>query len=100
MDFTLARFLRYIIILFFIAVIGWLLYSLSEIITLLINASLIAEGVKRHGHRDVHYLSDREEISAYIMKIVRPGDMILTLGAGDIWKVNQKIAVLLKERFL
>ena len=64
-----------------------------------ISASLIAEGVKRHGHRDVHYISDKEEIPAHIMKIVRPGDMILTLGAGDIWKVNQKIMVLLKERF-
>jgi putative permease len=42
MDFTVARFLRYLIIIFFIAVLGWLLYSLSHIITLLIIAFLIA----------------------------------------------------------
>ena len=28
-----------------------------------ITASLIAEGVKQHGHRDVHYISDKQEIS-------------------------------------
>ena len=42
MDFTVNRFLRYIIVLFFIALGGWLLYSLSEILTLLIIAFLIA----------------------------------------------------------
>lgn len=65
-----------------------------------ITASLIAEGVKLHGHRDVHYISDKQEIPEHIMKIVHPGDMILTLGAGDIGKVNKKITALLKERFL
>jgi putative permease len=42
MDFTVARFLRYLIIIFFIAVTGWLLYSLSDILTLLIIAFLLA----------------------------------------------------------
>ncbi len=42
MEYTVARFIRYVIILFFIAVAGWLIYSLSDIITLLIIASLIA----------------------------------------------------------
>ncbi len=42
MEFTVARFLRYVIILFFIAVAGWLLYSLRDILTLLIIAALLA----------------------------------------------------------
>ena len=42
MEFTVARFLRYLIILFFVVVTGWLLYSLSNILTLLIIAFLFA----------------------------------------------------------
>ena len=42
MDVTITRFLRYLVILFFIVVTGWLLYSLSFIITILIIATLIA----------------------------------------------------------
>jgi len=42
MEFTVARFLRYLLIIFFVAVAGWLLYSLSNILTLLIIAFLFA----------------------------------------------------------
>ena len=64
-----------------------------------IHALLIAEGVKQHGHKDVHYISDREQIPGRVMEMVRPADMILTLGAGDIWKINPKIVAMIKERF-
>jgi UDP-N-acetylmuramate--alanine ligase len=64
-----------------------------------IHALLIAEGVRQHGHKDVHYISDREQIPGRVMEMVRHGDMILTLGAGDIWKINSKIVSMIKERF-
>ena len=64
-----------------------------------VNAELIADGVKLHGHRDVRYIPDKEEIPSSVIEIVRPGDMILTLGAGSIWKVNQQIVDMLKEKF-
>ncbi len=35
------------------------------------------------------YLGSFERIAAYIREIVRPGDIVLTVGAGDIWKVNR-----------
>lgn len=35
------------------------------------------------------YLGSFERIAAYIREIVRPGDMVLTVGAGDIWRVNR-----------
>jgi len=42
MDLTVGRFLRFLVGIFFIVVIGWLLYSLRQIITILIIATLIA----------------------------------------------------------
>jgi putative permease len=42
MELSIGRFLRFIIVLFFITIIGWLLYTLSDIITSLIIAALLA----------------------------------------------------------
>lgn len=42
MDLTIGKFLRFVIVLFFLVVIGWLIYTLREIITIIIIASLIA----------------------------------------------------------
>lgn len=63
-----------------------------------INAGLIAECLKGHGHKDVHYMPDMEEISRFLEEIVKPGDMVLTLGAGNIWKVGEKFLEILKHR--
>ena len=30
-----------------------------------------------------------EEVAAQLLDLVRPGDMIVTLGAGDVWTVAQ-----------
>jgi putative permease len=42
MDLTLGRFLRFVIAIFILAVIGWFLYTLSNIITILIISALLA----------------------------------------------------------
>ena len=42
MELTLGRFLRFLVALFFIFIIGWVLYTLSKIITIIIIAALIA----------------------------------------------------------
>jgi predicted PurR-regulated permease PerM len=42
MELSVGRFLRFLVALFFLAVIGWLLYSLHQIITILIIAFLFA----------------------------------------------------------
>ena len=53
---------------------------------------LVAEAAIESGHRDVVYLSDHSAIVEHVLSNVKPGDLILTLGAGDIWKVGEEIA--------
>lgn len=55
-----------------------------------INGHLVYEGVKGHGHREVVFIENREEIVEYIAKKAGQGDMVITLGAGDIWKVGEE----------
>src|SRR5215510_14540507 len=45
----------------------------------------LADGIRAHGHRDVSYLgSDRTRIVEHLAEIARRGDLVITLGAGDV----------------
>ncbi len=54
-----------------------------------VDSGLILEGVKKRLH--VKYIKDKEKIVEEVLKIAKPGDMILTMGAGDIWQLSEEI---------
>ena len=49
------------------------------------------QAIKRRGHLDVEYVADKEEMLKRLLPKLRPGDIVLTLGAGDIYKVGEKL---------
>jgi len=63
-----------------------------------IHAKNLFEGILNHGHRDVTYIANKEEIAPYLSSVIQTGDMVITLGAGDIWKVGDKLAKILEEK--
>jgi UDP-N-acetylmuramate--alanine ligase len=57
-----------------------------------VSAADLAEGIRAHGHRNVTYLgNDRARIVDYVCEISRPGDLVLTLGAGDVSQLGSDI---------
>ncbi len=64
-----------------------------------VHARRLFEGIREHGHRDVHYISDRHEILQYLLTVIVPGDLVITLGAGDIWRVGEDLIEELKGKF-
>ena len=52
-----------------------------------INGETLAAAIERHGHKDVIYARDLEEAERLVRERVQKGDMVITLGAGDVWKV-------------
>jgi UDP-N-acetylmuramate--alanine ligase len=56
-----------------------------------VHGQLIADGAAEHGQRGVSYVPAKEDLAEAVLKEARPGDMILTLGAGDIWRVGEEI---------
>jgi UDP-N-acetylmuramate--alanine ligase len=56
-----------------------------------VSGTLIWEGVQALGHPQALFLSHREELAAEMLRYVRAGDVVLTLGAGDVWKVGDQI---------
>jgi len=57
-----------------------------------VSAAALAEGIRAHGHRNVTYLGgDRARVVAHVCEITRPGDIVLTLGAGDVGQLGPEI---------
>ena len=44
----------------------------------------LVNGIMAHGHRDVRPLAGKEELADTLSDIVRPGDFIICMGAGDV----------------
>ena len=59
---------------------------------------VIAAAIKRFGHKDVRYIGALENAAAALRDYVRPGDLVLTLGAGTVSRVSDQLLELLRQR--
>jgi len=55
-----------------------------------ITGKLITDTAKSYGHKNVYFEPDKTKIPALLKKLSKQGDIIVTLGAGDIWKYGEK----------
>jgi len=56
----------------------------------------ICDSAKKSGHKDAHFIS-KSDIIKHLIDVVRPGDAVFLLGAGDISELPSKIVKTLKE---
>ena len=56
-----------------------------------ISAKKLYKGIKEHGHKQVLFVPDREEILGHLHSLLKPGDVVLIMGAGDIWQVGEEL---------
>lgn len=47
----------------------------------------LAQGILEHGHKSVVYMGGLDDAAAHVSEIAEPGDMIITLGAGNVNQV-------------
>jgi UDP-N-acetylmuramate--alanine ligase len=62
-----------------------------------VNGELIANAAKDFGHKHVHYVPDKKDIPKFLASIVREGDIVITMGAGDIWKFGEEFIGILRN---
>lgn len=62
-----------------------------------ISGKTIVSAIEKNEQREVIYLPTRHEIVNYLLETVRPGDLILTMGAGDICNAGIELVNRLKE---
>ncbi|HEX9019878.1 MAG TPA: UDP-N-acetylmuramate--L-alanine ligase [Nitrospirota bacterium] len=56
-----------------------------------VSGQALYEGIKQHGHKDVTYIPDKEQIARHMVEVLRKGDLMITLGAGDVWKIGEQV---------
>ncbi|HSQ74905.1 MAG TPA: UDP-N-acetylmuramate--L-alanine ligase [Bacteroidota bacterium] len=61
-----------------------------------VSGELIANAAKVFGHKQVHYVPDKTSVPSFLMDIVQEGDIVITMGAGDIWKFGEQFVAALK----
>ena len=55
------------------------------------DARRLAEAIRAHGHRDVTFVEDRKKLARAIGARARTGDVVITLGAGDITRTGPEL---------
>jgi UDP-N-acetylmuramate--alanine ligase len=54
-----------------------------------IDSELLFKGIK-NTHKDIRHIKDKDEILVYLGEELRDADTLLTLGAGDVWKIGEE----------
>ncbi len=57
-----------------------------------VTGELVVDAARRSGHRDVHYIPSWKDAPALLQEQVREGDVVVTLGAGDVNRLAQALA--------
>jgi UDP-N-acetylmuramate--alanine ligase len=62
-----------------------------------ISGELIANAARKFGHKNVIYAPDKNKIPALLNELKMDNDIIMTMGAGDIWKFGEEFVRMLKK---
>lgn len=56
-----------------------------------VNSELFVERIMKAGYGTVIYKKSREDAISHIISNIKAGDIVLTLGAGNVWKAGEEI---------
>lgn len=74
------------------------IYAASEDPIEGVSSETLTRAIKRFGHKDVHYVGRLEDAAAAIREHIKPGDLVLTLGAGTVNRVSEQLLQMLREQ--
>jgi UDP-N-acetylmuramate--alanine ligase len=63
-----------------------------------VSGKLITNITQKFGHKNVHYVADKNDVPGLLIKIVKDDDIVVTMGAGDIWKYGESFVEILNSR--
>jgi len=71
------------------------IYAASEAPIPGVTSAALADAIREAGHKNVQYFSSMQQGIESLLKQARPGDAILTIGAGNISRASNELVVLL-----
>lgn len=54
-----------------------------------VTGKLISDTAEQYGHKNVIYVEDKNDVTEKLKEIVKSGDIIITMGAGDIYRSGE-----------
>jgi UDP-N-acetylmuramate--alanine ligase len=67
------------------------IYSAGERPIIGVTGALIEASVRASGHPQVRYVADAGQIAELLTPELEPSDVVMTLGAGNIWQVGDQL---------
>ena len=74
------------------------IYSAGEAKIEGISGESILEAVLNTTNQEVSYIPKREDLAKFLIDNVLPGDLVITMGAGDIYKTGNELVELLQQQ--
>jgi UDP-N-acetylmuramate--alanine ligase len=71
------------------------IYAASEQPLPGVTSEALAAAIREAGHKNVHYIRSMQNSISFLLKNARPGDAILTVGAGSVSRAGNELMVLL-----
>jgi len=62
-----------------------------------VSGEALYEKIQNHGHRDVTYVTDLHKVAPCLHEKAAKGDIVITMGAGNIWECGERFLHELKE---
>ena len=75
------------------------IYAASEAAIPGISSEALATAIQEAGHKNVHYYRSMQEGIEFLLKEARPGDAVLTIGAGNVSRASSEFMVLLGTEY-
>jgi len=74
------------------------IYSPANDTKMDVTSQKVVDMIKQNSNENAIYKPTKDDVFEYLMQISKPGDIIITMGAGDIWKVAERMVDWLKEK--
>lgn len=56
-----------------------------------VDSAWLYNGIKEHGHKEIFLGKSHDEILKFLLDTVKPGDRVITLGAGDVYRIGEEL---------
>ncbi|MBI2893039.1 MAG: UDP-N-acetylmuramate--L-alanine ligase [Deltaproteobacteria bacterium] len=74
------------------------IYAAGETPIAGVDSARLVKAIRKHGHKAVEYLPDRNTAVDRVVDVVQEGDIVITLGAGDVSQLAPRIAERLRRK--
>jgi len=73
------------------------IYAASENPIEGISGSALLQEIKRHGQKNAHFVAEVGSLPRMVQGMILPGDIVLTLGAGNIHQAGEELLQKLEQ---